>query len=104
MRVSNWTWFGQAGHFCAADRCCYHLHTHVGNYCVSTVGEYFLSPNDRRPVPVGSTAHLYECLVFRLDESGEHIAEYVELEVVRSMTREEAQAAHAKMCRKWSKK
>ena len=33
-------WFGNAGHFCCAQWCRFHLTTLVNGYLVSTVGEY----------------------------------------------------------------
>jgi hypothetical protein len=36
----TWQWFGNAGHFICAQWCRFHLCTKVGDYLVSTVGEY----------------------------------------------------------------
>ncbi len=36
----DWEWFGNAGHFMCARWCRFHLCTKVGNYLISTVGEY----------------------------------------------------------------
>ena len=36
----QWHWFGSAGHFICAQWCRFHLCTLIGNYLVSTVGEY----------------------------------------------------------------
>ena len=38
---ATWQWFGMAGHFIGAHDCLFHLHTHVGRFCVSTVGNYW---------------------------------------------------------------
>ena len=38
--VSDWIWFGTPGHFICANYCRFHLCTRVGDYLVSTVGEY----------------------------------------------------------------
>jgi hypothetical protein len=38
---SEWRWFGSAGHLIVAIDCRFHLCTQVGDYLVSTVGEYF---------------------------------------------------------------
>lgn len=40
MKRGEWTWFGHPGHFICADDCRFHLATLVGDYLVSTVGEY----------------------------------------------------------------
>jgi hypothetical protein len=37
---SQWEWFGNAGHFICGRWCRFHLCTLVGEYLVSTVGEY----------------------------------------------------------------
>ncbi|MGD0052596.1 MAG: hypothetical protein ABSD03_12405 [Vulcanimicrobiaceae bacterium] len=38
--VSEWRWFGRAAHFICAGWCRFHLATEVGDFVVSTVGEY----------------------------------------------------------------
>lgn len=40
IQPSDWQWFGHAGHFICAQWCRFHLCTKVGDYLVSTVGEY----------------------------------------------------------------
>jgi len=37
----GWRWFGHAGHLIVGEWCRFHLTTHVGDYLVSTVGEYW---------------------------------------------------------------
>jgi hypothetical protein len=37
----DWKWFGHAGHLIVGAWCRFHLCTQVGNYLVSTVGEYW---------------------------------------------------------------
>ena len=37
----DWKWFGNAGHLCVGRWCRFHLCTQVGNYLVSTVGQYW---------------------------------------------------------------
>src|SRR5689334_22405875 len=37
----EWRWFGNAAHLCVSRWCRFHLATLVGDYLVSTVGEYF---------------------------------------------------------------
>jgi len=39
--IKNWEWFGTPGHFICADSCRFHLCTKVGDYLISTVGQYF---------------------------------------------------------------
>jgi hypothetical protein len=38
---SDWKWFGSAGHLIVGQWCRFHLCTQVGDYYVSTVGEYW---------------------------------------------------------------
>lgn len=40
MTRDRWEWFGTAGHFICASHCRFHLCTLVGDYLVSTVGQY----------------------------------------------------------------
>ena len=42
----KWVWMGHAGHLIIANYCRFHLNTAIGDYIVSTVGEYV------PPVPV----------------------------------------------------
>ena len=46
---NNWTWYGNAGHFICAQWCEFHLCTKVGNYLVSTVGQY-MPPESSREI------------------------------------------------------
>jgi len=62
---ADWQWFGQAGHHVCSDRCRFHLHTHVGNVCISTVGEFYVNHRDDEPETVGHD-RLYETMVFPL--------------------------------------
>lgn len=38
--ADQWRWFGTAAHFICGQWCRFHLATQVGDYLVSTVGEY----------------------------------------------------------------
>jgi hypothetical protein len=37
----DWKWFGHAAHFICGHSCRFHLATQVGDYLISTVGEYW---------------------------------------------------------------
>lgn len=37
---SDWKWYGKSGHFICGEDCRFHLCTLVGEFLVSTVGEY----------------------------------------------------------------
>ncbi len=62
-------WYGRAGHFCAAYNCQFHLHTHVGKYCISTVGEYHPNgPHGKMETLGAGKNDFYETMVFEHDE------------------------------------
>ncbi len=61
----QWKWFGDAGHFCAASACRFHLCTKIGKYLVSTIGEYY--PDGKQMHQVGLN-RLYETMVFDAGE------------------------------------
>jgi hypothetical protein len=99
-------YFGQAGHFIAADRCRFHLHTHVNGYCVSTVGEYYplwLSKDESadEPATIG-LGRLYETMVFRLSGNGEDLESYGDLEMTPYNTRDAANDGHERAVCKWA--
>ena len=39
--VGEWKWFGNAAHLIVGSDCRFHLATEIGDFVVSTVGEYF---------------------------------------------------------------
>lgn len=93
-------WFGQAGHFICANRCRFHLHTHVeGGFCVSTVGEFYERPEDLDPTTVG-VGRLYETMVFRIENDGDTSGEALDTEGYNDQ--DAANIGHMKMIRKWS--
>src|SRR6266446_3892048 len=40
ITADKWQWFGNVGHLCVGRWCRFHMTTKVGEYLVSTVGEY----------------------------------------------------------------
>lgn len=100
-------WFGQAGHFVSAKDCQFHLHTHVGGYCISTVGEY-IPRGERHPEPIGGSAkvdrgRLYETMVFKLTEDGSDILGESPLEMIPYWERNAANAGHMAAVKKWGR-
>lgn len=82
----RWLWKGYPGHRSGS----FHLHTHVGRWCMSTVG--------------GCTeglegGWLFETRVFALCDRAQRHLESVE--VVGSTTADEAQAVHETLCKKY---
>jgi hypothetical protein len=96
----TWQWFGQAGHFVAADRCRFHLHTHVGPFCVSTVGAFFVHDDDRGPTAIGAPDRTYETMVFRLDKDGETDGSDIDMSPYNDL--DAANAGHIAMCERWA--
>lgn len=105
---TRWKWQGSAGHFCAADRCRYHLCTVVGPWLVSTIGEYF-PRNDETQQTVGLD-RMFETMVFRVEPCDRadcrefHQTSGEELDFAAANTRAEAQREHERLCDAWSRK
>lgn len=98
---SEWVWCGFAGHFGASDACRFHLNTRVGNYRISTVGDYH--PHDEaEPQPIG-VGRLYETYVFHVRGIGEgRVTRWNEIEADSYNDAETAEAGHLAMCRKYA--
>jgi hypothetical protein len=96
---SDWVWHGVAGHLIVADRCCFRLHTVVGEYRISTVGCYHPSGvESSKPETIGRD-RLYETMVFRVaDPLGE------ELSMVGYNEEPDARAGHVRMCLVWQER
>lgn len=100
------TYFGCVGHFIMGSRCRFHLHTHVGGHCVSTVGELLLSPTDTKFETVG-VGRLYETMVFKLAAgascgSGDHhIDDYEHVDFAGYNDHDAANEGHDAMCQKY---
>ena len=41
IEEKEWKWYGNAGHFIGSNSCRFHLCTEIGDFLVSTVGDYF---------------------------------------------------------------
>ncbi len=96
---SQWEWLGTAGHLIVSRRCQFHLHTHVGRRCISTVGEWHpKDPYDPEIEEVGA-GRLYETMVFDLD-GGEN--RWTEIGFEGYNDEQEAERGHMRMCRKYA--
>ena len=93
-------WFGCAGHLCIADSCRYRLHTHVGQFCISSVGEYYPSPNDKKPSPVGGSGY-FETYIFDLDAGD---GRWEEIGGVRANTWATTHRNHMRLLSKYARK
>lgn len=61
-------WYGCPGHFIATSHCIYHLHTHYGPWCISTVGDY-RHEGQQQTLGLGSDS-FYETMVFDVTADG----------------------------------
>ena len=123
--ASKWQWFGGAGHFICGRWCRFHLATQVGDYLVSTVGEY-VHPRHAAGSEVAEAEWLrdnwpgedvgcerkYETMVFKAGNPcivpgcGCGLPEHTgrELDFDGYNTAGSARAGHMAMCAKWAKK
>lgn len=104
---SKWVWCGYAGHFIGSPRCLMHLHTRVGDYRISTVGDY--RPREDAPAePIGAGYEaMYETFVFPVFGYGHHgegeVDGWLEIDSRRYATAEDAEKGHMYFCRKYAK-
>jgi hypothetical protein len=102
--ISKWEWSGHAGHFCASDSCKFRLHTKIGNYVISTVGEYVC---DGEIKEIGCDRK-YESYVFEVTNKKHKcgcyvIEKYEEIDSLPANDSITAHANHMKLCFKWAK-
>ena len=89
--------FGRAGHLIVSDSCRFHLHTHVGKFCVSTVGDYRVNRDDARMTEVGYK-RMYETMVFNTKSKA---ARWQELEMAGYGNEAAAEKGHEEMVAKY---
>lgn len=106
--ISKWQWFGHAGHFVAASKCRFHMHTRVGYFRISTVGDY--RPRDGGEPETIGVDRLYETFVFNITgecdceyECGQGECDWDEIDSLPANGFREAEANHMTMCRKYAK-
>lgn len=93
--------FGQAGHFCAASQCRFHLHTHVDGKCISTVGEYYPRNWTKDEPDTIGRERIYETMVFTLNEDGDHNG--CDEDFAAYNDRDDANKGHAEMVEKYER-
>lgn len=99
----EWVWWGTAGHFCASARCRFRMHTHVGRYCVSTVGDYHPAGNeDGEPETIG-VGRLYETMVFVLGDDGDPV-DWNGVGMAPYNDEQAAQSGHIAMCERYAQR
>lgn len=97
----DWKWHGMGGHFIAIRRCCFHLHTTIGDYRISTVGCYHPATGDQgNPHPIGLD-RLYETMVFVNGPDGEP-GDWSEIDGDGYNDEAAADAGHFAMCEKYA--
>ena len=102
--ASHWIWDGHAGHLIVAFDCRFHLTTRVGNYRISTVGDWQERKGDE-PKEIGA-GRTHETYVFRTDDDG-NVDVYTEIDSdvygpgVNACA--QANAGHMAMCRKYAR-
>lgn len=94
---SEWVWHGTAGHWCCADKCLFRLHTHVGQYCISTIGEYYPNGVDGEMKYISYSGY-YETMVF--DEEKDNY--WSEIKLRRCAEREQAVKQHMELCKEYA--
>ena len=97
---------GRAGHFIGAADCSFHLHHRVGNFRVSTVGEYHPFTFRHEAVTLGyQPDSFYETMVFPVTDCDDHMGDAdfsAELACERYATAEAAEAGHYLYCEKYA--
>ncbi len=109
IEVSEYVWYGFAGHLIVADSCRFHLSTAVGDVLVSTVGAYKQPGSSNAWTDVGYNRK-FETMVFPLGDPcrcGEScgqrdVASWSDIDFAGCNTPADAMAQHMAMCTAWS--
>lgn len=104
---SEWIWLGHPGHFIAAWSCQFRMATRIGEYLVSTVGEYQPYGREDKGQPIGGAEDdLYETYVFKagqpMDCQCAPPDPAIEIDGRRTSTAAAAHACHMEFCRKYA--
>lgn len=103
----GWVWCGYAGHFVGARNCRFHMHTRVGKYRISTVGDYHPphKPGDEMETIGAGPDSFFETFVFEVEGMGTHgegeITGWGEIDGERYATAEAACRGHMAYCWKY---
>lgn len=62
---SEWKWFGHPRHFCGSPNCHWHMVTEIGNFVVSSIGDYRPPMNEGQQKEIGCDRK-YETYVFAI--------------------------------------
>ena len=108
----TWRWCGHAHHFIGGPRCRYHLATWVGDYLVSTVGDY-VPDGHSEPMSLGPEPDMFfETMVFTAhlvddpdrDDNchGYTVTSWTEVDAWRYQAVEAANEGHLRACFTWA--
>lgn len=103
--MSAWRWEGHAGHLIVSNRCRFHMHTRIGNYRISTIGDYWPEGHTGdQPEEIG-LGRTHETYVFRVEGplEGEPTDGYLEIDSDTYNDCEDARFGHMVMCRKYAR-
>jgi hypothetical protein len=107
--IEEWRWFGSPMHCIVGPKCRFHLGTQVGNYLISTIGEYYPNGPYEATEALGHNRY-YELMVFPLAPGKLNCG----CPIVDSWStidgngwpentpHEEVSAGHLEMCRKYA--
>lgn len=98
--ASEWRWDGHPGHFIAAYSCHFWLNTTIGNYRISTIGDY--QPFERGTNETIGMDRTHETFVFETDDHGE-VSVYSEIDTDAYNDCDAATTGHLAMCRKYAR-
>ena len=103
----GWKWYGYPGHLIVGAKCAYHLATRVGDYFISTVGDYRANGIDLPAETIGAGKDsFYETCVFRCDGDNENgdpnITDWGEIDGERYASSIEAERGHYSYCEKYA--
>lgn len=106
--AEDWKWYGSPAHFVGRADCTFHLATEVGEYLVSTVGDYWPTGGavESQAQEIGS-GRLYETMVFRFKDRCPcgcrmPLAEGNPLDAVGCNDSDTANKTHLNLCRKYA--
>lgn len=111
----EWKWDGHAGHLIVGDRCQFHLNTRIGNYRISTVGEYRpqssgkldgerLGGKEYAEFHSVGLNRLFETFVFECSGAGfGEVDSWMEIDSDVANDHDSATEAHMKMCDKYAR-
>ena len=106
---SQWEWNGYASHFICAERCLFRMSTVVGDFIISSVGDYRQGGSDTPMKPIGAGENaFFETYVFARGKRcacgcGEYrIADGCELDGVRTAKADACRKTHMEYCRRYA--